>query len=74
MGDRKSTFYLASLRALCIADSIMLPEAECSLGIGTANRTPVLSFSFVFASVKNNNKKMETEIIKKFLKVNEEKD
>lgn len=52
----------------------MLPEAECSLGIGTANRTPVLSFSFVFASVKNNNKKMETEMIKKILKVNEEKD
>ena len=57
MGDRKSTFYLASLSALCIADSIMLPEAECSLGIGTANRTPVLSFSLVFASVNKKKKK-----------------
>ena len=35
----------------------MLPEAECSLGIGTANRTPVLSFSLVFASVNKKKKK-----------------
>lgn len=43
--------YLASWRALCIADSIRLPEAECSSGIGTAINIPVPSSSFVFASV-----------------------
>lgn len=41
---------LASLRALCIADSIKLPEAESSLGIGTAIKIPVPSLSFKFAS------------------------
>lgn len=68
MGDRKSTFYLASLSALCIADSIMLPEAECSLGIGTANRTPVLSFSLVFASVNKKKKKNGNRNDLKFFK------
>lgn len=44
--------HLASLRAVCIADSIKLPEAECSLGIGTAINIPVPSSSFRFASGK----------------------
>lgn len=47
-----SFFNLASLRALCIADSIKLPEAECSLGIGTAIKIPVPRPSSVFASDK----------------------
>lgn len=35
-----------------MADSIMLPEAECSFGIGTAIKIPVSSLSFMFASRK----------------------
>jgi hypothetical protein len=49
-----------------MADSIVLPEAECSLGIGTANRIPVLSFSFMFASVKKEKKKGNRNYFKFF--------
>lgn len=46
----RNTIYRASLRALWIADSVRLPEAECSFGIGTAMTMPVLRLSFIFAS------------------------
>lgn len=48
---------LASRRAICIADSIKPPEAECSLGIGTAIRVPVPSLSFKLASAINKERK-----------------
>jgi hypothetical protein len=48
---------LASLRAICIEDSIKPPEAECSLGIGTAIRIPDPSLSFKFASAFNKERK-----------------
>lgn len=49
----RSSFDLASLRAVCIADSIMLPEAVYSFGMGTAIRIPDPSLSFVLASAIN---------------------
>lgn len=49
---KRCLFYLASVIALCIADSIKLPEAECSRGIGTAIKIPVPRPSFTFASAK----------------------
>lgn len=42
--------YRASWRACCIADSIKLPEAECSLGMGTAIKIPLFCSSLMFAS------------------------
>lgn len=52
-------FYLASLRDLCIADSIKLPEAECISGIGTAINIPAPSSSFIFASTLDNSRNLE---------------
>lgn len=37
-----------------MADSMILPEAEYSLGIGTAIKIPVPSLSLLFASVSRN--------------------
>lgn len=50
--NAEQTLYLASLRALCMADSMIFPEVECSLGIGTAIKIPVPSLRLMFASAK----------------------
>jgi len=42
--------YSASFRAVCIADSIIFPEAACCLGIGAAIRIPEPRCRFLFAS------------------------
>ena len=45
--------YSASFRAVCIADSIIFPEAACCLGIGAAIRIPEPRCRFLFASAWN---------------------
>lgn len=65
--EKKNT-YLASLRVSCIADSIKLPEAACSFGIGTAIKIPVPSLSLMFASEINNSNKDKNHKLHQFLK------
>lgn len=46
--------YLASLSAVCIAESMTLPVTECCFGIGIPIKIPVLRSSLLLASEINN--------------------